>query len=155
LPKKFEARTSYGEITAELTQAHIGAPSAKDISNAVCRIRQRKLPDPKLIGNAGSFFKNPIISTDQLTQLKKNHSDVLNYGEDSSQVKIPAAWLIEKSGWKGKCLGNACIHERHALVLINREDKASGAEILALARAIQTSVKNEFDILLEPEPIII
>lgn len=155
LPCQFSPRISYGDIANELKQADIVDPSAKNVSDAVCSIRKRKLPDPAIIGNAGSFFKNPVVDMSFFKDIQQKYSDLPYYSDSASRVKIPAAWLIEKAGWKGKTLGNAGVHDHHALVLINREDKAIGREVLALAQAIKASVSQQFGIELEPEPIIL
>ncbi len=145
---------NYGEIHAELANMECFIPSARNVSDAVCNIRRRKLPDPAAIGNAGSFFKNPIVNLDVLTRLQLGQEHIPHYPAPDKKVKLAAGWLIEQCGWKGKSMGQAGVHPQHALVLINRGG-ASGAEILALAQAIQKSVREKFLIELEPEPIIL
>jgi UDP-N-acetylmuramate dehydrogenase len=154
LPRAAKLHLDYGEVRAELTRLACTAPTARDVSDAVCNIRRRKLPDPALIGNAGSFFKNPIVDDDVLARLRMSHETFPNYPATDGKVKLAAGWLIEQCGWKGRSLGRAGVHEQHALVLVNRGG-ATGAEILALARAIQASVREKFLIELEPEPIIV
>lgn len=154
LPTVAKLHLDYGEVRAELERMNISAPGPRDVSDAVCNIRRRKLPDPAVIGNAGSFFKNPIVSQDQLDHIQRNHTTVPNYPASQGNVKLAAGWLIEHCGWKGKSLGNAGVHEQHALVLVNRGG-ASGAELLALACAIQNSVREKFSVELEPEPVIV
>ena len=122
-------QTSYGAIGEELQAAGILAPRPRDVAEAVMRIRQSKLPDPAVIGNAGSFFKNPVISTAHFEKLKGDFPQMPHYPAGEGKVKIPAGWLIEQRGWKGKTLGNAGVHARQALVLINATGAAAGAEI--------------------------
>lgn len=129
-------------------------PGIRAVREAVIAIRRRKLPDPVQVGNAGSFFKNPIISERYFTTLLKEHPDIPFFPADEGYVKIPAAWLIEKCGWKGYRKGDAGVHSHQPLVLVNY-GKASGLEILELANAIQTSVDQKFGINLEPEVRII
>jgi len=127
-------------------------PTPKAVFDAVCAIRRARLPDPAVIGNAGSFFKNPIISAEQFKSLKERFEDLPSFAVkgDEQRVKVPAAWLIEKAGWKGKRNGDAGVHSEQALVLVNHGN-ASGEEIVQLARAIATSVRQHFDIRLAPE----
>ena len=129
-------------------------PTAKQVSEAVIRIRRRKLPDPQLIGNAGSFFKNPVIGSAKASLLAKDFKGLPVYPGDRNRSKLSAAWMIESCGWKGRSLGRAAVSSRHALVLVNK-DNASGSELLALADAIRHSVLNRFGIELLPEPRII
>lgn len=154
LPRASKLHLEYGEVRAELERMGRTGPTARDVSDAVCAIRRRKLPDPAVIGNAGSFFKNPIVEQDMLARIQASHGKVPHYSAPNGKVKLAAGWLIEQCGWKGKSLGRAGVHEHHALVLINRGG-ATGAEIWALARAIQSSVFEKFSIELEPEPVII
>jgi UDP-N-acetylmuramate dehydrogenase len=154
LPRAAKLHLDYGEVRAELERMGCTAPTARDVSDAVCNIRRRKLPDPAVIGNAGSFFKNPMVENDMLARVQTSHGKVPHYPAADGKTKLAAGWLIEQCGWKGKSLGRAGVHEQHALVLVNRGG-ATGAEILALARAIQASVLEKFSIELEPEPVII
>ena len=124
--------------------------SLKAISDAVIEIRQSKLPDPEKIGNAGSFFKNPTISKELYESLKISFPAIPGYDQPEGTVKVPAGWLIEQCGWKGKTVGHVGVHENQALVLVNRGD-AKGAEVKALAESIQLSVKEKFGIELIPE----
>lgn len=144
----------YGAISNELQSSQIKNPSIKDISNAVITIRQSKLPDPKEIGNSGSFFKNPIISIDELTALQGNFKDVPFYKISDTEVKVPAGWLIEKAGFKGKRFNNYGVHNKQALVLVNYGN-ASGNEIYELAKLIQLTTKRLFNISIETEVNII
>ena len=149
-----QINSSYGAIETELAIKNIKTPSIKDISNAVIAIRKSKLPDPKKIGNSGSFFKNPIISYPHFLQVKKRFTSLPSYVISTSEVKIPAGWLVEKVGFKGKRFGDAGVHDKQALVLVNYGN-ATGKEIYNLAKNIQKKVLEEFDISLEIEVNII
>lgn len=145
---------SYGAIQSKLKENKITSPTIKDISDAVISIRKSKLPDPKEIGNSGSFFKNPVISSDHFAEIKKNFKEVPHYIISHTEIKVPAGWLVEQCGFKGKRIGDAGVHKYQALVLVNYH-AASGIEILGLAREIQESVRAKFDIELEMEVNII
>ncbi|WP_026755201.1 UDP-N-acetylmuramate dehydrogenase [Sediminibacter sp. Hel_I_10] len=149
-----QLKTGYGAIATELEKKNISAPSIKDISNAVIAIRQSKLPDPKKIGNSGSFFKNPIVNIKQFERLKLSFDDVPSFPISQDKVKVPAGWLIEKAGFKGKTFGNYGVHKHQALVLVNYGG-ATGEEILNLSKLIQLSVSRLFDIDIEAEVNII
>jgi UDP-N-acetylmuramate dehydrogenase len=143
--------TSYGAIAEVLEENKIANPTIRDISNAVISIRQSKLPDPAVLPNAGSFFKNPVIPISQFEFLKNIYPAIPGYQtEHPNRIKVPAGWLIEKCGWKGKNIGLVGAYERQALVIINRGTN-NGHEILTFARQVQSSVVKEFDILLDPE----
>jgi UDP-N-acetylmuramate dehydrogenase len=148
--------TSYGAIPAELEKLGVTAESAtiKDVSAAVTAIRKSKLPDPKEIGTAGSFFKNPIISGEQFQKLLAANPGVPSFSEPNGMVKVPAGWLIEQAGWKGFRDGDAGVHKDHALVLVNYAN-ASGAQVWELAQKIQANVKAKYEIELEPEVNVI
>ncbi|WP_420321842.1 UDP-N-acetylmuramate dehydrogenase [Flagellimonas sp.] len=146
--------TGYGAIEDELKKNGIVYPTIQDISNAVIAIRQSKLPDPKEIGNSGSFFKNPIVSKKTYQKLKKENPYLPSYQMDDDQYKIPAGWLIEQCGFKGKRYGDAGVHEKQALVLVNH-GSATGEELLKLAELIQTTVAQRFDIQISAEVNII
>jgi len=146
--------SSYGAINTALADKNIENPTLKDISDAVISIRQSKLPDPKKIGNSGSFFKNPIISKNHFESLKEKNPNIPSYVISETEIKVPAGWLIEKCGFKGKRFGNYGIHEKQALVLVNYGG-ASGKEIFDLAKNIQQKVKENFNILLDIEVNII
>lgn len=150
LSKKAVLHTDYGAIREELKKMNVLEYSVKSISEAVIRIRQNKLPDPAKVGNAGSFFKNPVVSNRQFEALQKEFTTIPFYTIDSDRVKIPAAWLIEQTGFKGYRKGDAGCHERQPLVLINYGN-ASGAEIVALANQIREAVEKKFSIDLERE----
>ena len=154
LRKKHQLNTSYGAIQKTLEALEVKEISIKAISDAVCQIRRSKLPDPKVIGNAGSFFKNPEISQEKYERLKSLHPEIPFYKTSPGMVKVPAGWLNEQCGWKGKLIGQTGVHKDQALVLIN-QGNATGEEIKNLAVAIQKSVKERFDIDLETEVNII
>ena len=153
LHRRFRANLSYKGLHQELMTEGIKSPTAKQVSDAVIRIRQRKLPDPGTAGNAGSFFKNPVVSR-ETADLLANELAGLPVYPAGNHIKLSAAWLIEKCGWKGRSMGRAAVSDQHALVLINKGN-ATGSEILALADAIQTSVLSQFGIELQAEPLII
>ncbi|HSZ25893.1 MAG TPA: UDP-N-acetylmuramate dehydrogenase [Cytophagaceae bacterium] len=150
LNKQPSFTTSYGAIADTLKEMNVLELSVKAVSDAVIRIRQSKLPDPKEIGNAGSFFKNPEISLAQFNKIKSVYSEIPSYPTLSEMIKVPAGWLIEKCGWKGKIVGHTGVHKNQALVLVNY-GHAKGEEIKALSIEIQKSVKEKFDIALETE----
>jgi len=143
-------KTAYGAITNELKQMGVLKPTIQDVSKAVIAIRQSKLPDPKKLGNSGSFFKNPVISKEKFTILLEQFPNMPNYTVSEMQVKIPAGWLIETAGFKGKNFGNYGVHKHQALVLVNHGG-ASGRDILALSKLIQITIKTIFGIALETE----
>ena len=156
LPKMFKPRLAYSGIKEKLLDTNIepARASAKQISKAICELRRQKLPDPAVIGNAGSFFKNPVVSAQAYSSLKSQHPDIPMYVINDNNCKIPAAWLIEQCGFKGFRLGDAGVSQQHALVLINY-GKASGEQIWQLARSIQDAVAKSFGIDLVPEPRIL
>ena len=145
---------SYGDITKELEKQNVITPTLKDISNAVIAIRQSKLPDPKELGNSGSFFKNPIIPKEQYEKAHALHPEMPHYVISETKVKVPAGWLIEKAGFKGKRFGDAGIHKNQALVLVNYGN-ATGQEILNVSRDIQATILKEFGIVIEAEVNVI
>ncbi len=149
LQKSPKINTSYKALSAELSNRNIQNPTIKQVSDAVIHIRQSKLPDPAKIGNTGSFFKNPVIEQSRFKKLQKNYPDVPHYPAGDA-VKIPAAWLIDQCGWKGKRFGDAGVHKMQALVIVNYGE-ATGKEIWELAQKIQSSVKQTFGITLMPE----
>lgn len=146
--------TSYGAIESELSSKNIINPSLKDISDAVIAIRQSKLPDPKEIGNSGSFFKNPVINKEHFEALKNEYSNIPSYFISKNEIKVPAGWLIETAGFKGKRFGEYGVHNKQALVLVNYGN-ASGKDIYNLAQKIQQEIKNQFKIDLEIEVNVI
>ena len=142
--------TNYGAIALQLETMHIKKPTIRDVSNAVIAIRDSKLPNPKKIGNSGSFFKNPVISMKDFEALKLNFPEIPGYTISSDTIKIPAGWLIEKAGFKGKRFGNYGVHDKQALVLVNYGD-AKGSDILKLSQTIQKTIKRIFHISIEAE----
>ena len=154
LSKEGLVNTTYGAIKEVLNERHITEPSPKNVSEAVIYIRQSKLPDPKDIGNSGSFFKNPVILKSTFEEIKKEYPEIPCYPVSDRQVKVPAGWLIEKAGWKGKRIDDYGVHEKQALVLVNY-DNAKGEDIYQLALEIQTSIKKKFDIHLHMEVNVI
>ncbi len=154
LPKQWRPVSGYADVAHELKARGIAQPTARDIFDAVVAIRRRKLPDPAAIGNAGSFFKNPIVSRDEHRALIAHHPSLVSYPLPGGRMKLAAAWLIDAAGLKGATRGRAGIYEKQALVLVNRGG-ATGAEILALAREVQAKVAEKFGIWLEPEPVIL
>lgn len=152
--KNHQLNTSYGAIETHLISNKISNPTLKDISDAVISIRKSKLPDPKEIGNSGSFFKNPVIPMSQFLKLKKEHPTIPSYLVSDTEIKVPAGWLIEQSGFKGKRFGDAGVHHKQALVIVNYRN-ASGQDIYELAKKIKQTVHKRFKISLEIEVNII
>ena len=146
--------TSYGAIETELAHQNCSSPTLKDISNAVIAIRKSKLPDPKELGNSGSFFKNPIIPLSVYQKAIVTYPEMPHYKVSETEVKVPAGWLIEQAGFKGKRFGDAGIHNKQALVLVNY-GQATGAEILAVSKNIQETIAAKFGIFIEAEVNII
>jgi len=154
LPRQWLPVAGYADVAQELKARGIAQPGARDIFDAVVATRRRKLPDPAVIGNAGSFFKNPIVSRDEHRALIAHHPSLVGYPLSGGRVKLAAAWLIDAAGLKGATRGRAGVYEKQALVLVNRGG-ATGAEILALAREVQDKVAEKFGLWLEPEPVIV
>jgi UDP-N-acetylmuramate dehydrogenase len=154
LSKHPQLNTSYGAIEEELKSRGIAQPTIKDVSDAVIAIRQSKLPDPKEIGNAGSFFKNPVIPLTQYAALQKKYKNIPSYQVDEQHVKVPAGWLIDQSGWKGKTFGDYGVHKRQALVLVNYKN-AKGKDLVHLSEQIIEDIKQRYGITLEREVNII
>ena len=152
--KNHKINTSYGDILTELSKNNITDPSLKEVSNAVIAIRQSKLPDPKELGNSGSFFKNPILLKNVFDPIHLKFPEMKYYEISDSEVKVPAGWLIEQAGFKGKRFGDAGIHKNQALVLVNY-GQATGQEILAVSKDIQKTVLEKFGIQIEAEVNII
>lgn len=146
--------TAYGAIEAELEKQGIAEPSIKDISNAVIAIRSAKLPDPKELGNSGSFFKNPVLTREAFEIFREQYPHAPHYELTDGSFKVPAGWLIEQCGYKGKRFGDAGVHEHQALVLVNHGN-ATGQELLALADNIMATVEEKFNIRITPEVNII
>lgn len=152
--RNHKINTSYGDIIKELEKQNVSTPTLKDVSNAVIAIRQSKLPDPKELGNSGSFFKNPIIPKEQYEKAHALHPEMPHYAVSETEVKVPAGWLIERAGFKGKRFGDAGIHKNQALVLVNYGN-ATGQEILAVSKDIQATILKEFGIAIEAEVNVI
>ena len=150
LSKKQNTNTSYGAINQQLEIMGITNPSIKDVSDAVIAIRSSKLPNPKEIGNAGSFFKNPVIDKEHFQEILKEYPNAPNYPVTENQVKVPAGWLIETAGWKGKVVGETGVHKNQALVLVNYGG-ATGEEIYQLSTDIIADINQKFKILLTRE----
>ena len=150
----FEPRLDYGNIRAELEKEGISQPTAQQLRNTIIRIREAKLPDPKVLGNAGSFFMNPIVDRQKYEALAVQYEGMPHYDIDAEHVKIPAGWMIDQCGWKGKSMGRAGVHDKQALVLVNRGG-ATGQEVVALCQQIQADVKQKFGIDIYPEVNVI
>lgn len=154
LKTTFEAHLDYGNIRQALAEKGVTEPTAKQLRDTIIEIRESKLPDPKVLGNAGSFFMNPIVSRVKFEQLQKDYPQMPHYYVDDEHEKIPAGWMIDQCGWKGRSLGRAGVHEKQALVLVNRGG-ATGDEIVALCKTIQKDVLERFGIEIHPEVNII
>ena len=154
LPRPWRPVLGYLELERRRAETGIAHPDARQIFDWVCAIRRAKLPDPQVIGNAGSFFKNPFVSEAQCRDIIGRDPTVVHYPMADGRIKLAAGWLIDACGWKGKSVGRAGVYEKQALVLVNRGG-ASGAEVVTLARAIQESVYGRFGIRLEPEPVVV
>jgi len=157
LPRRWQPLTHYGELAHELAGrgfSDSSPPSPLQVSDAVIALRRRKLPDPAELGNAGSFFKNPVIEAGQCTVLLAAHPTLPHHPQSDGREKLAAGWLIEQCGWKGRRLGPVGCHAQHALILVNHGG-ATGTDILQLARSIQDDVFRRFGVELEPEPVFI
>ena len=154
LPQPWQPVLGYLDLERKMAETANATPDANTVFDWVCAIRRAKLPDPAVIGNAGSFFKNPVVSEEQCKDIIGRDPEIVHYPLPDGTVKLAAGWLIDACGWKGKSVGRAAVYEKQALVLVNRGG-ASGAEVVTLARAIQESVYGRFGIRLEPEPIIV
>jgi len=144
----------YGPVRQRLQDMGIGTPTASDVSRAVCSIRSEKLPDPAVLGNAGSFFKNPVVAESLAARIRQQYPDLVAYPAGAGLAKLAAGWLIDKAGWKGFREGDAGVHRLQALVLVNYGG-ASGEQILALARRIQDDILQRFGVELEMEPNLV
>ena len=154
LPKKWTPLTRYADIAAELSVQSIVCPDARQIADAVVAVRRRKLPDPAQLPNTGSFFHNPVVDKDATDRLAAMHSNLPRYPQPDGRVKIAAGWLIEQAGWKGRSLGPVGMYEKQALVLVNHGG-ATGADVIALMRAVQRDVAEKFGVELTPEPVFL
>ena len=160
LPKPWKPVLGYADIEKKMAEQHCASPTPQQIFDWVCEIRRAKLPDPQVIGNAGSFFKNPMVTPEQCADIIARDPKVVHYQLTDGTVKLAAAWLIDACGWRGKSVGQAGVYEKQALVLVNRGGAsaglgATGGEVMTLARAIQTSVYERFGIRLEIEPVVV
>jgi len=154
LPRPWQPVIGYLDLERKIAETGIAAPSAQQVFDWVCAIRRAKLPDPALVGNAGSFFKNPVVTPEQCRDIIGRDPEIVHYPMPDGSVKLAAGWMIDACGWKGKSVGRAGVYERQALVLVNRGG-AIGSEVMTLARAIQESVYGRFGIRLEPEPVVV
>ncbi len=166
LPKAWKPVLGYLDLERRMAETGIHKPTPRQIYDWVCEIRRAKLPDPAVIGNAGSFFKNPTVTAEQCADIIAREPRIVHYQLADGTVKLAAGWLIDACGWKGKSIGQAGVYEKQALVLVNRGGGeqggdssgprgATGGEVMTLAKAIQTSVYERFGILLEPEPVVV
>ena len=154
LQSTFEPKLDYGNIRAELERKGISNPTAAQLRAVIIDIRNAKLPDPKVMGNAGSFFMNPVVNREKYESLAAQYEGMPHYTIDSNHEKIPAGWMIEQCGWKGRSLGRAGVHDKQALVLVNRGG-ATGAEVVTLCETIRKDVREKFGIDIHPEVNII
>ena len=160
LPKAWKPVLGYADIEKKMAAYGCSKPSPQQLFDWICEIRRAKLPDPAVIGNAGSFFKNPTVSAEQCADIIARDPKVVHYLLADGSVKLAAGWLIDSCGWRGKSVGQAGVYEKQALVLVNRGagsdgQGATGGEVMTLARAIQTSVYERFGLMLEPEPVVL
>ena len=154
LPRRWTPVLGYLDLERKVAETGNASPDAQTVFDWVCAIRRNKLPDPREIGNVGSFFKNPVVSAEQCKDIIARDPHIVHYPLADGSYKLAAGWLIDACGWKGKSIGRAAVYDKQALVLVNRGG-ASGAEVLMLARAIQESVYGRFGIRLEPEPVVV
>ncbi len=154
LPRPWQPVLGYLEIERKMAETGITAPDARQIFDWIVAVRRAKLPDPAVIGNAGSFFKNPVVTAEQCRDIIGRDPGIVHYPMPDGSVKLAAGWMIDACGWKGKTVGGAAVYDKQALVLVNKAD-ARGAEVVTLARAIQESVYGRFGIRLEPEPVVV
>ena len=154
LPRPWQPVLRYLDLERKMLETGMPRPDARTVFDWICAIRRAKLPDPAVIGNAGSFFKNPVVTPEQCRDIIGRDPEIVHYPMPDGSVKLAAGWLIDACGWKGKSVGRAGVYDKQALVLVNRGG-ASGAEVVTLARTIQESVYGRFGIRLEPEPIIV
>jgi len=154
LPKAWQPVLGYLELERKMAETGNHAPSAQQVFDWVCAIRRAKLPDPLVIGNAGSFFKNPVVTIEQCRDIIGRDPEIVHYPMPDGSIKLAAGWMIDACGWKGKSVGQAGVYEKQALVLVNRGG-AIGSEVMLLAQAIQESVYGRFGIRLETEPLVV
>jgi UDP-N-acetylmuramate dehydrogenase len=154
LPRAWRPNLRYAELANALAEGGIATPTARQVADAVIAVRRRKLPDPAVIGNAGSFFKNPVVSAAHCAALLEKFADLVHHRQADGSEKLAAGWLIDQCGWKGKNLGAAGVYPKQALVLVNNGG-ATGADVRRLAQAIQADVQARYGVLLEPEPVFV
>lgn len=154
LPRQWQPNLRYADISQELAARQIDQPTAQDLANAVIAIRQRKLPDPAQLPNAGSFFHNPIVSAEFAARLKSDFPTLPCYPQPDGRIKLAAGWLIEQAGWKGKSIGPVGMYEKQALVLVNHGG-ARGEDVQRAMAAVQAAVRERFAVALTPEPIFL
>lgn len=154
LPRAWQPNLRYAELAQALAAAGLDTPTPRQVSDTVVAIRRRKLPDPAEIGNAGSFFKNPVVTADACRALLERFPQLVHHAQADGSEKLAAGWLIDQCGWKGRQMGAAGVYPKQALVLVNNGG-ATGEEVLALARAIQHDVQEKFGVALEPEPVFV
>jgi UDP-N-acetylmuramate dehydrogenase len=152
LPRPWAPQIGYADLARRFAGG--AAPSAQQVFDAVCEIRRAKLPDPAVLGNAGSFFKNPVVNRTIRNEILEEYPEIVSYPLDDGSYKLAAAWMIDACGFKGRVLGRAAVDARHALVLVNRGG-ASGAEIIELAQAVRAAVRDKFGVELEFEPVVV
>jgi len=158
LPKAWRPELGYLDLERKVAETGVQSPTPQQIFDWVCAIRRAKLPDPAVLGNAGSFFKNPTVTPEQCADIIARDPKVVHYPLHDGRIKLAAGWLIDACGWRGKTVGHAGVYEKQALVLVNRgnaENPCTGGEVMTLARAIQTSVYERFGIRLEMEPVVV
>jgi len=158
LPRPWKPVLGYLDLERKMDESGNFQPEAIEIFDWICAIRRAKLPDWRVLGNAGSFFKNPTVTPEQCADIIARDPKIVHYPMADGSIKLAAGWLIDACGWKGKSVGNAGVYERQALVLVNRGGSANpvtGGEVMTLAKAIQTSVYERFGIRLEPEPVVV
>ena len=158
LPKRWQPELGYLDLARKAEEHGVAQPTARQVFNWVCEVRRAKLPDPALLGNAGSFFKNPVVSAEQCADIIGREPKLVHYPMPDGSFKLAAGWLIDACGWKGKGVGNAAVYDKQALVLVNRggrEQPATGGEVMTLAQAIQTSVYERYGLRLEIEPVVV
>ena len=154
LPRPWQPVLGYLDLERRMRETGVSNPSAQQVFDWICAIRRAKLPDPAVIGNAGSFFKNPVVTPEQCRDIIGRDPEIVHYPMPDGSVKLAAGWMIDACGWKGKSVGQAAVYDKQALVLVNRGG-AIGSEVMTLARAIQESVYGRFGIRLEPEPVVV
>ena len=154
LQRTAQLHLDYGPVRQWLAEQGVVSPTPLDVSRAICSIRRERLPDPAVLGNAGSFFKNPLVSAEQAERLRVEYPDLIAYPQGNGTVKLAAGWLLERAGWKGYRDGDAGVHRLQALVLVNH-GRATGKQVLALARRIREDIERRFGVSLEVEPSVI